>query len=47
VTLQVVDDSVHVFPLFAFLPETSEALRTLGAFARRVGIARAQPIADR
>src|SRR5699024_4302539 len=30
-----VPDSVHVFPLFAFLPEAREALDRIGAWARR------------
>lgn len=36
VTLELVDDSVHVFPLFAFLPETEEVLRKIAAFAARL-----------
>jgi salicylate hydroxylase len=38
VTLELAEDSVHVFPLFEFLPETATALRSLAAFAQRVGI---------
>jgi salicylate hydroxylase len=39
VTLELVEDSVHVFPMFAFLPETASTLGTLASFAERVGIA--------
>ncbi|HEU0191105.1 MAG TPA: alpha/beta hydrolase fold domain-containing protein [Mycobacterium sp.] len=36
VELQTYPDSVHVFPLFAFLPEASSAIASLAAFSRRV-----------
>ncbi|MDQ1488107.1 MAG: hypothetical protein QOJ23_621 [Actinomycetota bacterium] len=36
VTLELADDSVHVYPLFDFLPETARAMEVLASFARRV-----------
>jgi salicylate hydroxylase len=33
VILKQVDDTVHVFPLFAFLPETGETLREIALWA--------------
>ena len=40
VTLKLVDDSVHVFPVFAFLPEAVAAVRDFGAWAERHGAPR-------
>ncbi len=39
VALTLAPDSVHVFPLFAFLPETEETMRALAAFSSRVAAA--------
>jgi salicylate hydroxylase len=36
VTLRMVADSVHAYPIFAFLPETRDALRALRQWADRV-----------
>jgi len=36
VTYEIVPDSVHVFVLFPFLPEASEALRAVSAWTRRL-----------
>ena len=36
VSLEIVDDSVHVFPLFAFLPETDDVMAAIAAFAARI-----------
>ena len=35
VTLRVVEDSVHVYPIFPFLPETQATLDEVSAWARR------------
>ena len=35
VTLRIVEDSVHVFPLFPFLPETAETMRAIAAWAAK------------
>ncbi len=35
-TLEMVDDSVHVFTLFPFLPEATEVLAKAGQWARRI-----------
>jgi salicylate hydroxylase len=35
VTLRVVEDSVHVYPIFPFLPETKATMGELAAWARR------------
>ncbi len=35
VTLRVVEDSVHVYTLFPFLPETVETMRAIGAWAEQ------------
>lgn len=35
VTLRLFDDSVHVFPLFGFLPEAAATLELFGAWARQ------------
>jgi salicylate hydroxylase len=40
VTLELIDDTVHVYPLFPFLPETTNALRTLAAFTQRTRVAK-------
>ena len=37
VTLEMVEDSVHVFTLFPFLPEAVQTLGDLGKWAQRVG----------
>lgn len=39
VTLQLFDDSVHVFPIFNFLPETQATLMQLGQWSRQLGSA--------
>ncbi|QGZ57489.1 alpha/beta hydrolase fold domain-containing protein [Paraburkholderia acidiphila] len=36
VTLKMVDDSVHVFTLFPFLPETAETLEAIGRWSRKL-----------
>lgn len=36
VTVELADDSVHIYPLFPFLPETSKFLRALGVWSRRI-----------
>ena len=36
VTLKMVDDSVHVFTLFPFLPETAETLEAIGQWSREL-----------
>ncbi|WP_321962459.1 alpha/beta hydrolase fold domain-containing protein [Paraburkholderia sp. J7] len=36
VTLKMVDDSVHVFTLFPFLPETAETLEAIGQWSRKL-----------
>lgn len=38
VELRLVDDSVHVFPVFAFLPEARAALEHFAAWARRLRV---------
>jgi len=35
VTLRLVEDSVHVYPIFPFLPETKSTMEELAAWARR------------
>jgi salicylate hydroxylase len=35
VTLRVVEDSVHVYPIFPFLPETKATMEAVAAWARR------------
>jgi salicylate hydroxylase len=35
VTLRVVEDSVHVYPIFPFLPETKATMGEVAAWARR------------
>jgi salicylate hydroxylase len=35
VTLRVVEDSVHVYPIFPFLPETKATMEEVAAWARR------------
>ena len=35
VTLRVVEDSVHVYPIFPFLPETRATMEEVAAWARR------------
>jgi hypothetical protein len=34
VTLRVVEDSVHVYPIFPFLPETKATMDEVAAWAR-------------
>jgi salicylate hydroxylase len=36
VSLKMVDDSVHVFTLFPFLPETAETLEAIGQWSRKL-----------
>lgn len=36
VTLNLYDDTVHVFPLFTFLPETAQALARIRRFSRQI-----------
>jgi len=35
VTLRVVEDSVHVYPIFPFLPETKSTMEEVAVWARR------------
>jgi salicylate hydroxylase len=35
VTLKLVEDSVHVYPIFPFLPETKSTMEEIAAWARR------------
>jgi len=35
VTLRLVEDSVHVYPVFPFLPETKSTMEEVAAWARR------------
>ena len=35
VTLRIVEDSVHVYPIFPFLPETRATMEEVAAWARR------------
>ncbi len=37
VTTEWVEDSVHVYTLFPFLPETSETMRKVGAWIAGIG----------
>jgi salicylate hydroxylase len=36
VTLEMIEDSVHVFALFPFLPETVRTLELIGAWSRKM-----------
>ena len=36
VTVELVDDSVHIYPLFPFLPETKQFVLALNGWSRRI-----------